>query len=88
MDFAALFQLASPIIISLLGNMQSSLHTPAQPPPDATIPIPNAAIKDLQALLNTVLALNPPLAVDGWLGPKTNDAIEAGIAKLKGMGIG
>jgi putative chitinase len=38
--------------------------------------------KWLQGALNTLLALNPPLAVDGQYGPKTKAAVEQMQAKL------
>ena len=82
MDWNAIFRLVIPVVTGLLNNAVQTTSTPVAPT------TPNAAIKDLQMFLNVALSLNPPLVVDGWLGPKTNDAIEAGIAKLKSLGIG
>lgn len=79
-------------LLPLLQSLGSTFKAPAPPPTSGTVAIPAAtadkAIKDLQAFLNSALALNPPLRVDGWLGPKTDAAIEAGIAQLRSAGIG
>lgn len=95
MDWSALLKAVGPTLISLLGNTVSNLGTPIAPPTTPSAPVPSgavahpsAAVKDLQILLNLALALNPPLVADGWLGPKTEQAIETGIAKLKSLGIG
>lgn len=83
-----------PFILAILQSAASTWKTdkpPAPPPttiPAGTVPVPDEAIKSLQTFLNAVLALNPPLKVDGWLGPKTDAAIEEGIARLKASGIG
>lgn len=82
-----------PILISLAKNLATGLATNEPPTPAKTIPagtvkVPSRAIKDLQKLLNAVVKPQPPLDVDGWLGPRTEEAIEAGIAKLKAAGIG
>ena len=90
-----------PALIQLLSTLGANLKTPSPPGPPLTpdtplpaglppgvVPVPDAAIKALQALLNTLLALDPPLVVDGWLGPKTDAAIMDGIAKLKAAGVG
>jgi peptidoglycan hydrolase-like protein with peptidoglycan-binding domain len=89
-----------PALVQLLSSLSAGLFTPVPPgppitpttplpsgPPPGVVPVPDAAIKALQALLNTLLALNPPLAIDGWLGPKTDAAIMDGIAKLKAAGV-
>lgn len=91
MDFTLLFKTIGPTLISLLGNASGALKTDA-PITGSTVAVPSrgasSAIKDLQVLLNTVLELNPPLEADGWLGKKTEAAIQQGIAKLKTFGIG
>lgn len=87
MDWETVFKNIGPGLISFLQNTVSGLKTnapPAAPPPSTapgTVPHPSAAIRDLQALLNVVLGTN--LATDGWLGPKTEAAIEQGIARIK-----
>jgi len=40
-------------------------------------------IEELQAFLNLAVKPQPPLAVDGWLGPKTEAAIHQGVEMLK-----
>ena len=79
-----------PLVTSFLQNFAKNAATPTQPPPysEPMAPIPSAAIKDLQRALNLILELNPPLDVDGWLGEKTEAAIEQAIAKLHSLGIG
>jgi hypothetical protein len=94
MDFTAILTAIGPSLVSLLANTASSFKTTTAPstapanPPSGTVPVPDAALKDLQTLLNAALKLNPPLKVDGWLGPKTDAAIEQAIAMLKAAGIG
>ena len=93
MDFALMFQAVAPILVSLLSNTAGALKTDTPIPTIAPVVTVSArkasrAIADLQAVLNTALSLYPPLAVDGWLGPKTEAAIEQAIAKLKSVGIG
>jgi hypothetical protein len=92
-DLTSLF----PTLAALLKSLADLLRTPAPvpvpvPTPDNPPPLnpqaPNQAIKDLQTFLNAALSLNPPLVVDGWLGPKTDAAIEAGIVKIRSYGIG
>ena len=93
MNWFAILQGAAPVIISLLSNTAGTLKTINPPLPDAPLfavstAKASAAIADLQRLLNAVADPQPPLNVDGWLGPKTEAAIELGIAKLKTLGIG
>lgn len=95
MDWNALLKTVGPTLISLLNNTVAGLGSASPSPPAPTIGVPagavahpSAAIKDLQTFLNLALALSPPLVADGWLGPKTEQAIEAGIAKLKSLGVG
>ena len=93
MEFALVFQAVAPILISLLSNTAGALKTDTPVPTIAPVITVSArkasqAIADLQAVLNTVLGLDPPLVVDGWLGSKTEAAIEQAIAKLKSVGIG
>ena len=93
MNWGLLIAQLAPTIISLLSNTSSVLKTNTPIPIEAdslSISPPKAseAIKDLQKLLNIALILNPPLVEDGWLGPKTEAAIEAGIARLHNLGIG
>lgn len=82
-----------PTIVSLLGNLTKAFASDIPPPsPPAVIPPgttahPSAAIKDLQTLLNKLVKPTPLLDEDGWLGPKTEAAIERGIAMLKAQGI-
>src|SRR5258708_6271451 len=91
-----------PALIQLLSTLGAGLKTPTPPGPPLTpntplpagtppgvVPVPDAAIKALQALLNTMLGPNAPpgvkhwpLHIDGWLGPDTDAAIMYGIAKL------
>ncbi len=85
MDWTAVLKLAVPYLVPLLQSTVTNLGTSA--PPSPTVAHPSDAIKHLQTLLNAVLALNPPLEPDGWLGPKTEAAIEAGIAKLTSLGV-
>ena len=89
MDFALLLKAIAPTLISLLINTAGTLKT-STPRAVGTINPhgASAAIKDLQVLLNTVLHLDPPLETDGWLGPKTEEAIQQGIAQLKALGVG
>jgi hypothetical protein len=93
MDFSLLLKIAAPLIVSLLSNTAGTLKTDNPPLPDVPlIAVPkakaSAAIADLQRLLNAVADPQPPLEVDGWLGPQTEAAIELGITKLKSFGIG
>ncbi len=88
MDLLAILKAVGPALISLLSNVATSLKTDEPPAPSGTTPHPVEAIRHLQALLNVALGLNPPLREDGWLGPKTEAAIEAGIVKLRSFGIG
>jgi hypothetical protein len=44
---------------------------------------PSDAIKQVQHLLNQFVKPTPPLAEDGWLGPRTEKAITDGIALAK-----
>jgi len=78
-------KLSSPVA-TLLEQIGSELFPKASP----TIAIvgglvaafdPNTT-KWLQGSLNTLLSLNPPLAVDGLYGPKTRTAVEQIQAKL------
>ncbi len=70
-------------ILSFLNYAANNWKTPTLPSNNTTVPHPSQAIKDLQALLNKVLNLNPPLIEDGWLGPKTETAIEQGISLIR-----
>jgi len=93
MDLALIIKVAMPLIVSLLSNAAGTLKTDNPPLTDVPlIAVPkakaSAAIADLQRLLNAVADPQPPLEVDGWLGPKTEAAIELGIAKLREFGIG
>ena len=88
MDITQLILTLGPTVTSLLSSLGNAFRTPSAPTPDTKVPVPNEAIKHLQTMLNVALALIPPLKVDGWLGPKTDAAIEAAIVKLHGMGIG
>jgi hypothetical protein len=93
MPWELIIKTAMPLIVSLLSNTAGTLKTINPPLPDAPlIAVPtakaSAAIADLQRLLNAVADPQPPLVVDGWLGPRTEEAIELGIAKLKSFGIG
>lgn len=99
MDFMAIFQAVSPVLISLLSNTSTALKSSVAPPvPEpgtvfgVSAPVADQAIKDLQAGLNAAalmnfLTISPPLVVDGWLGPLTDAAIEQAITKLKGIGL-
>ena len=92
MNWLAILQGAVPIIVSLLSNTAGTLKTDNPPLDTPLIAVPtakaSAAVADLQRLLNAVVDPQPPLVVDGWLGPKTEAAIELGIAKLATLGIG
>lgn len=82
-----------PSLVSLLKSLSDSFgtHSPNAPKvPNILVPgaAADQAVKDLQQFLNLALGLNPPLVVDGWLGPKTDAAIEQGIAMLKAAGVG
>ncbi len=92
MNWGLLIAQLAPSIISLLSNTSSILKSDTPIPIEANAlsispPKASEAIKNLQKLLNTALILNPPLVEDGWLGPKTEAAIEAGIARLKSFGF-
>jgi hypothetical protein len=89
-DLNSLLSVLAPLLASLANVFKTPAPLPVTPVPDNPL-VPakaNQAIKDLQAFLNTALSLNPPLRVDGWLGPKTDAAIEAGIARIRSFGIG
>lgn len=88
MDLAAILTALQPTITSFLRNLSDGIQTPTAPTATTKVSVPNAAIKDLQTFLNAVLKIDPPLVVDGWLGPKTDAAIEQGIALLKTAGFG
>jgi hypothetical protein len=90
-----------PALLALLKSLGDVFRSSSPPPPPVVVSVPDPtqrppllmvapdqAVKGLQTFLNAVLQINPPLAVDGWLGPKTDAAIEAGIARLKTFGIG
>ncbi len=79
MDFITFGQ----TILSLLNYASNNWKTTTAPNKSTTVPHPSQAIKDLQALLNKVLNLNPTLIEDGWLGPKTETAIEQGITLIR-----
>jgi len=85
MDWNLIIKLAGPMLIQLAQNTITDLGTPK---PEPVIAHPSEAIKSLQLFLNTALVLNPPLVADGWLGPKTEQAIFDGITKLKALGVG
>ena len=92
MNWAIILE-ALPTIVSLVSNVAGTLKTANPPLADAPlVAVPtakaSAAVADLQRLLNAVANPQPPLVVDGWLGPKTEAAIELGIAKLATLGIG
>lgn len=87
MDWSLILKVGGPIIVSLLKNLSTGLATDAPVTPSTTVRMPSQAIKDLQKLLNLVVDPHPPLVVDGWVGPKTEEAIQIGIAKLKESGI-
>lgn len=93
MNWSAIMKLVGPTLIGLLQSTVANFGSANAPEQPATVPISvvpkaNDAIKHLQAFLNIALSLNPKLDEDGWLGPKTEAAIDAGIAKLKSLGIG
>lgn len=85
MDLTAIVTALGPTIVSFLKNLADSIQTPTAPTATTKVSVPSAAIRDLQAFLNTALKLDPPLAVDGWLGPKTEAAIEQGITMFKAL---
>ena len=98
MNWGLLIAQLAPTIISLLSNTSSVLKTDT-PLPDISEKTEVFSIsispqellnltRTLQKALNIALILNPPLVEDGWLGPKTEAAIEAGIARLHNLGIG
>ncbi len=86
------WEIILPLVVSFIQNFAKSAALPTAPPPEPylapLVPVPSAAIKDLQTMLNIVLQLNPPLDEDGWIGPLTEAAIEQAIAKLHSLGIG
>lgn len=93
MNWSAILKLVGPTLVGLLQSTVANFGSPSAPPPVSSVPpsvVPKAndAIKHLQAFLNVALGLDPKLNEDGWLGPKTEAAIDAGIAKLKSLGIG
>ncbi len=91
MNWGFLIAQLAPSIISLLSNASGALKTDV-PISNSTVivsaPKSSEAIKALQSLLNTALGLNAPLVEDGWLGKKTENAIEQAIIMLRNYGIG
>lgn len=93
MNWSAIMKLVGPTLVRLLQSTIENFGSTNEPDQPATVPsgvVPkaNEAIKHLQAFLNLALGLNPKLEEDGWLGPRTEAAIDQGIAKLKSLGIG
>lgn len=85
---------AVPLVIPFLQSMVKNYFSATQPTSVATVTTTatmvskrSDAIAALQTLLNHLLKLDPPLEADGWLGKKTEDAINQGIAALKAQGI-
>ena len=82
MNWAIILE-ALPTIVSLVSNVAGTLKTANPPLADAPlVAVPtakaSAAVADLQRLLNAVVNPQPPLVVDGWLGPKTEASDRAG----------
>lgn len=93
MNWSAIMKLIGPTLVRLLQSTIENFGSTTVPPPvssapPSVVPKANDAIKHLQAFLNVALSLNPKLEEDGWLGPRTEAAIDLGIEKLKSLGIG
>ncbi len=62
----------------------TTAEAPVQVPVGATAGsvarAPSDTIKAVQKLLNQIVKPQPPLQEDGWLGPRTEQAIKAGLA--------
>jgi hypothetical protein len=80
----------APFVIDLLGNLKTAWKTdvPVSLQAPHNEPAASDAIRNLQALLNKFVVPSPDLKVDGWLGPKTEKAINDGIAMLRTLGVG
>ena len=84
MDWSKIIDIVAPSVISIFR--QTTAPTAPTPMAAPTVTVerkPSEAVKEIQDVLNTVLKIEPPLHVDGWLGPQTEKAIHDGIAKLK-----
>lgn len=89
MDWAALIKgviaVGLPELIKLLkvttNPTQPSTPTPLPVPVAAVLGKPSEMVKTIQTILNQFMAAG--LRVDGWLGPKTEAAFVAAIAKAK-----
>lgn len=93
MNWSAIMKLVGPTLVTLLQSTVANFGSTKEPAvpvstPSSVVPKANDAIKHLQGFLNLALGLNPKLEEDGWLGPRTEAAIDQGIAKLKSLGIG
>jgi len=71
-------------IVAALSQVTKPDPTPdpgavTPPTPPSVTAKASEAVKQLQTVLNSVLNLNPPLVVDGYLGPKTEAAIMAAL---------
>lgn len=78
----------APQLIDVLTSVVKGMKTETAPSPVETVRHPSEAIRHLQALMNRALKPNPPLQEDGWLGPRTEEAIDKAIALLQAAGIG
>lgn len=80
MNWSLIITAVLPELINLLKTTSATTPTPV-----TTSAKPSETVKMLQQLLNQFVQPNPPLAEDGWLGPKTDQALQAAITKLQLM---
>lgn len=68
------------IVTNLLGTLKTTTHpTASSTPAHATS---SKAVKSIQTLINQYAPPTPLLTVDGYLGPKTENAVLAALAKF------
>lgn len=75
-----------PSLSTVINDVVKALQVQTSPvvTPVGNTPIkPSETVKTLQRLLNQFVQPNPPLQEDGWLGPKTEAAINQAIQMAK-----
>lgn len=74
-----------PNLSTLVTDLTKALQVQTTPVPStATLALagqgkPSDTVKTIQRLLNQFVKPNPPLKEDGWLGPKTEAAIQQAL---------